>query len=164
MMKRLILMRHAKSSWDNLHLSDHERSLNDRGRSDCPKISTWMSEHSYTPENVILSTATRCVETWEALALSADDVAYRDNLYHSSAAGMLQALQGAQGDVVMMIAHNPGIAEFAGRLHGKNTPQHPRFRDYPTAATTVIDFDVANWSDVSFGTGIGVNFVIPRDL
>jgi phosphohistidine phosphatase len=64
---------------------------------------------------------------------------------------------------VMMIGHNPGIAEFAHRLVSK-TPISPEFRKYPTGATLVCDFAIETWDDVGFGQGVTVDFVVPREI
>ena len=76
---------------------------------------------------------------------------------------MWRVLSGGVGQNVLMIGHNPGIAEFAGRLV-MTKPDHPRFWDYPTGATLVVTFDVATWSDAGIGTGKVMHFVIPREL
>lgn len=67
-MKRLILTRHAKSGWDNIELTDHERTLNDRGREACGLISEWLLVNQYMPEQVFASTATRCRKHGNVLA------------------------------------------------------------------------------------------------
>ncbi|PIB23923.1 hypothetical protein BFP76_01315 [Amylibacter kogurei] len=165
-MKRLILMRHAKSSWDNLRLTDHDRTLNERGRTDCPMMAAWLVAKGYTPTEVICSTASRCMETWEAVGMAAQfdpPVRYEKSLYHATAERLMTQLQKGTTDTVMLLAHNPGIGDFAARLV-KLAPNHPKFMYYPTAAITVIDFDTPDWASVGFGTGTAVDFVTPRDL
>jgi phosphohistidine phosphatase len=76
---------------------------------------------------------------------------------------MLAVLRHATADTVMMIGHNPGIAEFAHRLVSK-TPVSPEFRKYPTGATLVVDFAEESWSEVSFGQGVTVDFIVPREI
>ena len=164
-MKRLILMRHAKSSWDNLNLMDHDRVLNKRGHEGSKIIGTWLAANGFIPDQVIASTAERCVETWERTALAAGwdaPVSYHKTLYHAGPNQLLTHLQKAVGECVMLVAHNPGIAGFAEVLHGTNTPEHQKFRTYPTAATTIIDFGIANWEELGFGKGKGVAFATPR--
>ncbi len=78
---------------------------------------------------------------------------------------MLAALKLADKDVVMMIAHNPGSAYMAQALVKQAPPNHGRFQHYPTGATAIIDFPVADWSDVIWGgTGEAVDFIVPREL
>ena len=76
---------------------------------------------------------------------------------------MLDILRAATGDTVLMIAHNPGIAEFAERLVA-TPPAHPRFADYPTGATLVARFDIADWADLAWHSGTPADFAVPRDL
>ena len=165
-MKRLILTRHAKSGWDNLELTDHKRTLNDRGREACGLISEWLLINQYMPEQVFASTATRCRETWERIGqvMKCDaPVSYENNLYHSSPDIILQHLRNATFTTVLLTAHNPGIGEFAEKICS-SPPKHQRFLDYPSASTTVIDFDINNWTDIKFDSGICRGFVIPSEL
>ena len=78
---------------------------------------------------------------------------------------MLAALRAAddRAETVLMIGHNPGIAEFAA-LMAAAPPAHPRFADYPTAATAVIEFPADGWAGVAPGTGRVAAFTVPRDL
>jgi phosphohistidine phosphatase len=76
---------------------------------------------------------------------------------------MLAVLRHARGDTVMMIGHNPGIAEFAGRIVAQ-APLNTEFARYPTGATTVIDFAVTDWADVAWGAGSTLDFIVPREL
>ncbi len=84
-------------------------------------------------------------------------------LYHAGPDVMLAVLRHATAETVMMIGHNPGIAEFAHRLVSK-TPTSPDFRKYPTGATLVVDFAVENWAEASFGQGVTVDFIVPREI
>jgi phosphohistidine phosphatase len=84
-------------------------------------------------------------------------------LYHAGPDVMLAVLRHATADTVMMIGHNPGIAEFAHRLVSK-TPVSPEFRKYPTGATLVVDFMVDTWADAGFGQGVTADFIVPREI
>jgi len=72
-------------------------------------------------------------------------------------------LKSAVGSVVLVVSHNPGIADFAERLVA-HPPDHLRFFDHPTAATMVADFEIDDWAELRFGTGHVVTFVVPADL
>lgn len=163
----LILTRHAKSSWDDPSLDDHDRPLNARGREAAGKIGAWLASRGLTPGAVLSSSARRTRETWEIMAphLDADpELHWEQSLFHAGPNAMLKALRGAPGaDCVLMLGHNPGIAAFAESLVSK-PPDHGRFFDYPTAATTVIEFDLPSWGDVDWRKGRAVAFAIPRDL
>jgi len=165
-MKRVILTRHAKSSWANLGQADHDRPLNDRGQKAALKIGQWLHDNDYIPDQVISSTATRCVETWAGLeqALKTDITPQYDRkLYHAHVGNMLEKLKVATGDTVLMLGHNPGIAAFAEELL-EVVPKSDNFFRYPTAATTIIDFDIDDWSELQLRSGQLHSFVIPREL
>lgn len=159
---RLILMRHAKSSWGDPYLSDHERPLNERGRRSAKALGDWIRKNGLQPDEVLCSTSRRTQETFELLDLP-QDVHLLPTLYHASANEMLNIARGAKGNCVLMLGHNPGIGEFAARMVASR-PVHPRFFDYPTGATLVVDFPIEDWSDLQPATGSPVDFVIPRSL
>lgn len=161
-MLRLILMRHAKSSWGDPALDDHARPLNGRGRRSATALGDWLRSGGYLPDEALSSTAQRTRETFAGLKLAAP-VRFAQDLYLSSPGEMMQALKSATGEAVLLIGHNPGCADFAESIVA-NEPDHPRFLDYPTGATLVADLPVQNWADVRWGTGTTVDFVVPRDL
>ena len=160
-MRRLILVRHAKSDW-SAALEDHARPLNKRGRRSAPLIGGWLREKGYRPEEVICSDAARTRETFAGLGVDAP-VSYTRCLYHAEAPEILEVLRGASAGTVALIGHNPGIGDFAGRIVVR-PPAHPRFHDYPTAATLVAEFDIDRWRDADFGMARAVDFVVPREL
>lgn len=162
--RRLILTRHAKSAWDNPALGDHARPLNGRGRRSALELGEWLNSRGYEPDQVLCSTAARTRETW-AVALAAPlevtpRVEYLDSLYHASPDVMLGALCKAGGDCVMMLGHNPGIAEFAAMLPSRR-PSHPDFARYPTGATLVVDFEIPSWAVLKPGQGSTLDFFVP---
>lgn len=162
MTRTLILMRHAKSSWDDYTLADHDRPLNKRGRRSAKALGEWLATKPWQPDQALVSTATRTQETYAGLGLSlgAD---FTRTLYHADAAEMQLVLETANGETVLMIGHNPGISLFAKDM-AATTPKHPRFADFPTGATALMEFDIASWDDVEPGTGKVLDFVIPREL
>lgn len=166
MTHRLILVRHAKSSWDNPLDSDHARPLNPRGTDAAGRIGRWLSASGYLPDQALVSDAQRCRETWALLsACLPQPVAtrYLPTLYHASADRMHRCLGEAQGACVLMLGHNPGIADFASRILSAR-PAHPAFGRYPTAATLVADFEIDNWGALDWYSGQVVDFAVPRDL
>jgi phosphohistidine phosphatase len=165
-MKRLILTRHAKSSWDDPLTPDHDRPLNDRGKAAAADLGQWLASRGYVPDEVLCSDALRTRKTWSGIAPALPGtpvLELKPALYHAGPDVMLAVLRHAKGDTVMMIGHNPGIAEFAGRLVAKAVP-NPDFARYPTGATLVVDFLADDWPDVAFGQGAVVDFVIPREI
>ncbi|UXU73734.1 MULTISPECIES: SixA phosphatase family protein [unclassified Paracoccus (in: a-proteobacteria)] len=159
---RLILTRHAKSSWDDPTQPDHDRPLNDRGRRSARELGDWLASRGYEPEEVLCSTAERTRETWAKVAMAPLEVRpllrFEAGLYHASPERMLALLHTATAPTVMMIGHNPGIAEFAAMLPAR-PPMDPEFRRYPTAATLVVDFQADQWSEVQPGQGSVLDFV-----
>ena len=162
MTKRLILLRHAKSSWDDPSLADRDRPLNKRGRSSAKAIGNWLRDMSITPDLILCSDAARARETLKYLKIDAE-VRIMPELYMASPETMLEALQKADGACVMLIGHSPGIADFAQRLV-TIPPPHGRFADYPTGATLVVDIPMVDWTAGHFGTARVVNFITPREL
>lgn len=163
MSRTLILMRHAKSSWNDPLLSDHDRSLNARGRKSALALGAWMRGTGLSPDQVLCSTAKRTRETLASLGLDGARAEFSGKLYHAGAVQLLSALAGASGKTVLLVAHNPGIGDLAHRMV-RIPPAHPRFDDYPTGATLVARFDVKNWREVAPGTGEVLEFVVPREL
>jgi phosphohistidine phosphatase len=159
-MKTLILMRHAKSDWGSPGLADFDRPLNARGQRSARALGDWLRAKGHVPDEILCSSARRTAETCAGLNLDlrAD---FTRALYHAEPGAMAHELAGATGDRVLMIGHNPGVGEWAGQLVAA-PPDHPRFFDYPTGATLVIDFDIADWAEARRGTVR--DFVVARDL
>lgn len=161
MAKRLILTRHAKSSWEH-DGPDHERPLNARGLQSAPLIAQWLKDHGYLPGAVLSSSAKRTQQTNDALDFKAP-ARFERSLYLAEPETMLAELRREHADCVLMLGHNPGIAIFAEMLVAA-PPDHPRFFAYPTCATTVMDFDIDDWKDLQLGSGHVLGFVAPREL
>ncbi len=166
MTKRLILIRHAKSSWDNADMPDHERPLNKRGRNAAAELGGWLASRGYLPDEVISSDSARTRETWEEIAAAlpaTPEPRFTPKLYQAAADTMLAVLRHASGDTVLMLGHNPGIAEFAHRLVAR-APLNPEFQKFPTAATLVAEFPIAVWSEAAWGAAAPDDFVVPREF
>jgi len=160
-MKTLILMRHAKSSWDS-PLTDVERPLNARGQTGATALGKWLRSQALQPDSILCSYAVRTMETVERLALGVPYHPIR-SLYLAPSELMYDHLLNASGETLLMVAHNPGTADLAHDL--TNAPSgHDRFEDHPTGSTSVLTFDIARWADLKMGTGTLAHFVIPADL
>jgi phosphohistidine phosphatase len=165
-MKRLILTRHAKSAWDDPLTPDHDRPLNERGKNAAADLGDWLASRDYAPQEVLCSDAVRTRATFSGIAPALPGtpiLELKPALYHAGPDVMLAVLRHASADCVMMIGHNPGIAEFAERLVARS-PANPEFARYPTGATLVVDFSTPSWSDVEWGKGTVVDFVVPREI
>lgn len=163
---RLILTRHAKSSWDDPLMSDHDRPLNERGKAAAADLGNWLASRGYVPDQVLCSDALRTRKTWSGIAPALPGtpiLELKPALYHAGPDVMLAVLRHATGKTVMMIGHNPGIAEFAHRIVAR-APLNPDFQRYPTGATLVVDFAAESWADVAWSMGSVDDFIIPREL
>lgn len=162
--RRLILTRHAKSSWDDPLMEDRDRPLNERGRAAALELGDFLASRGLEPEEVLCSSAERTRETWDQVARAVietrPDVSYVESLYHAAPEMMLQVLRTATAPTVMMLGHNPGIAEFAHQLPAR--PIHdPDFRRYPTCATLIVDFQIDSWEEAAPGQGSVLDFFTP---
>jgi phosphohistidine phosphatase len=163
---RLILTRHAKSDWSEPGQDDYDRPLNHRGRRDAPRLGRWLTSRGDVPDLILCSSAERTRETCDLIVAALPgppQVRHIVALYHASPEIILSEIHKAEGRIVMVVGHNPGIGALAGALLHQ-LPTNPRFRDYPTAATAVIDFGVDGWAAVHAGGGALRDFVTPDDL
>jgi len=172
-MHQLLLLRHAKSSWDDPKLPDHARPLNAPGRLAAAAMGREMRRLGLAPDVVLVSSARRTLQTLEALE-SWDDtplIEPMDALYLASGQQLLSALHGVAETArsVLLIAHNPGMHELAMALTGahamsQGSPTMRRLAEgYPTAA--LAEFSVAGpWWQLDAGGGRLVRFLLPRDL
>ncbi len=161
----LILTRHGKSDWDDPALDDHDRPLTERGHRSAAAIGRWLAERATIPGAALVSSARRTLETWSGIAAELPqrvEPGVSDGLYHAGAAKMLAQIRTLAHPVAIVVGHNPGIGELAGRLV-QAPPDHPRFAEYPTCATTVIDFE-GGWGGITWGEGRATAFTVPRDL
>lgn len=163
---RLILMRHAKSSWEDPDLPDRDRPLNARGQRAARALGEWLASRGYMPDQVLCSSVRRTVETWQGVAPALGDAPEPhliDALYHADPQTMLATLRQATGRTVLMLGHNPGIGAFAATLPAQ-PPLGPNFAHYPTGATLVVSFDAPGWPDIAPGEGGVLDFIVPRDI
>lgn len=170
-MLTLILLRHAKSSWNNPALDDIDRPLAKRGISDAPLIGRAMAERGIDPELVLCSSARRTRDTFDLVLpeLRVEPrIVYDGALYHAHPDAMLKMLQAIPPGTnrVMLVGHNPELQSFALDLVGAG-PKH--FRDrlttkYPTAGLAVINFAAGLWKNIDVNSGTLNLFLVPRDL
>ena len=170
-MLRLILMRHAKSAWSDPDLDDHDRPLNQRGRLAAPLMGAWLADKRLVPDAVLCSSSLRTQETWRRARTTlpgAPEALVMPELYHADPPSLLQAVQTApeHAGIVALIGHQPGIGAFTRLLARRDAPQacSRAYSKFPTAACALLQFDVARWADIGFGTGDFVGFAVPREL
>ncbi len=170
-MRRLLLLRHAKSAWSEAGASDLERPLNRRGQDAAPRIGAYLNRHRLIPDCVLCSTARRARETWELVAAeipatpAASDV---ERLYNASARTVLDVVRHAPpgAATLLVIGHNPGLQDAATQLIASGNPDdRERLREkLPTGGLVAIDFAIKDWSKLHPRSGRLERFVVPRML
>lgn len=170
--KKLTLLRHAKSGWDDPVARDFDRPLNARGKRAALRIGEYLREHDLHYDLVLASPAARVVETIERLAEAIGETiapAWDKRIYLASAVSLLDVIQEADDryDSLLMVGHNPGLEDLVLMM----VPDRPgdEARDqieekFPTAAIAEISFAVDRWEDVRPNSGELSLFVRPRDL
>jgi phosphohistidine phosphatase len=168
MSKSLHLLRHAKSSWNEVELADHDRPLAPRGRRAADAIARHMREQAIAPELVLSSTARRARETVERIrpALGAAPIRYERELYGASATELLERLRTVPDGVasVLLVGHNPAMEELA-LVIARPSPRRDELEiKFPTGALATLSVAAASWTELRRGGGELVAFVRPRDL
>lgn len=147
-MKTLLLLRHAKSSWDDPTLPDHDRPLNPRGKKAAPRMGVLLRDEGLLPDLIVTSTAKRARKTAKIVAETSGytgPVVPEPALYFEGAGAYLAAIHAADADItrLMLVGHNPDMEEVIHLLTG-------RVERMPTAALAAIDLNVARWDEVEF--------------
>jgi phosphohistidine phosphatase len=174
-MRRLMLLRHAKTENDAPSGRDQDRRLDSRGRNDAAEIGSWIATHPPFPDAVLVSPAIRAHQTWEMTwaAMKAVvpplQVELLPELYGADPRQLLQTIRAASGtdpQRLMIIGHNPGMHELALALAGSGDGAERKalVDNLPTSGLAIFDFAVDDWSDVSFRRGQLVLFVSPKLL
>ncbi|HET8756133.1 MAG TPA: histidine phosphatase family protein [Solirubrobacteraceae bacterium] len=166
-MRRLYLLRHAKSSWKETGIPDHDRPLAGRGRKASKAMARYLHEQRVRPELVLCSSATRARQTFERLEpLGAREVHIERELYAADAATLLARLRDVAAGVasVMLIGHNPGLEDLALVLARESPVRDDLVTKFPTAALATLAFTDRDWAALERGTAELVGFVRPREL
>ena len=149
MMKRILLMRHAKSSWSNPGLSDHQRPLNKRGKRDAPRMGRFLADEDLLPDLILCSTAARARATAEGIMDAPGfegEVEYHDELYHADTYVFIELLQKLPETIrlPMLVGHNPEMSYFMEMIC--------EVHEYLTTANAaVIELPVTKWAEVDHG-------------
>jgi phosphohistidine phosphatase len=169
-MLRLILLRHAKAV-QHAGGSDRHRSLNRRGENDADRMGSYLAAEGLMPALAIVSDAARTRQTLERVLKGlAQPVSVRvePKVYEAASSTLLAVLQAAPSEIdcLLLVGHNPGMAELALFLAGKGAPSSlARMRaKFPTCGLAVIDFEEAHWPALDFGSGVLERFVTPTDI
>lgn len=175
-MRRLLLLRHAKSSWDRSDLDDVDRPLAPRGRRAAPLMGRYIDREGLMPDLVLCSPAVRARQTWELVAAEWDRSAVeagprlemRASLYLAVPGEIIAILRRLDDEIgtVLVIGHNPGMAMLGKLLAARGDPHGMKAMSmkFPTAALAVMTFDVEGWTKIAPGNGYLRSFVRPKDL
>lgn len=172
-MKTVHLLRHAKSDWGDLSLSDHERPLNNRGIEAAKALGRRLAAEDFQVDAVFCSTARRARETLELLGrpLRKTPTVFTDTLYMVSEQDLFDFIKRAPetAQSVLIVGHNPtthdaALALIARAGAGQRQALVNLKEKYPTGALTTIRFNTPRWRSVAPGTGTLLGFVRPRDL
>ena len=160
MTSRLILMRHAKSSWKYHDLSDHERPLNKRGRKASVKIAKELVRLGWIPDALYSSDSERTKETWKRMSkhIESVKVEYSRKLYHSGTKKILKNIpDNPECETIMILGHNPGCADFLSYLCGE-------WHRMPTAATALLTIKNPDESWKNESNWVLEELLLPREL
>jgi phosphohistidine phosphatase len=161
-MKRLLLCRHAKSSWKDMTLADIDRPLNKRGKRDAPEMGRRLAEHGIRPDMIISSPARRARKTAaklaKALGIGKNTISIRDEIYGAATDQFLDIIHSIEDNVssVIMVGHNPEMTELANILGNLDVD------NVVTCGVVAYDFKVSSWKQVGKGRGRLVFYDFPR--
>ena len=174
-MRRLMLLRHAKTETNAPSGQDQDRRLDDRGRRDAAEIGGWIGRHPPFPDLVLVSPAVRARQTWEIASEAMKDLApqpkveFLPELYSAQPTRLLQTIRMAEATGprrLMLVGHNPGMHELALTLTGSGDAAARKAigDNLPTAGLAIFDFAIDDWNEVAFRRGKLVQFVSPKLL
>ena len=175
-MRRLMLLRHAKTETDAPSGRDQDRRLDDRGQKDAAEMGDWMATHPPVPETVLVSHAVRARQTWDIAfqamkdRIAAPEVEILPELYGADPAQILEIIRTATIPAnprrLLLVGHNPGLHEAALMLMGSGDQASAKALadNLPTAGLAILDFDVKDWGEVAYRRGKLVLFVSPKLL
>lgn len=162
--KTLILVRHAKSSWDEPGLCDRDRPLNDRGKKDVPRMGRFLSDKGVRPGLIVSSPARRARKTAEGIAkelgFKKSEVRIDDRVYTFDEEALLRVVWGFDDGLweVMVVGHNPAVTALLNRL------TRAGIDNVPTCGVAVIEIRSESWAGADDGTGKLVSFDYPKNL
>jgi phosphohistidine phosphatase len=164
MLRRLIVLRHAKSDWDTDAQTDHERPLNKRGRRDAPRVAAHLAELGWTPERVFASDARRTRETWKRMKKALNGAVkakFTASLYHTGISAVREVVASVPDKVttVMVIGHNPGWESVIDALTGQEVR-------LTCCNAALLSVEADSWADaISMDTSWKLHEVVrPKEL
>ena len=167
-MKRLYLLRHAKSAWNDPALRDRDRPLAPRGRKAAKRVGRWVRKNDVRPQLVVCSSAVRAQETLQRVlpGLGEPTVWVEVTLYAASAETLLARVRALPEEVdeAMLVGHNPGLMDLLLLLAARGRLRKRARKNLPTGALAELETEVARWADVAPGVARLTEVVLPRKL
>jgi phosphohistidine phosphatase len=174
-MRRLMLLRHAKTENDAPSGRDEDRRLDERGRKDAAEIGGFIASHPPFPDSALVSPAVRAHQTWELAWAAMKDrvpephVELVPDIYGADPGQLLQCIREASAadpQRLLVVGHNPGMHELALALTdgGDEAGRRALADNLPTSGLVILDFATDDWNDVAFRRGRLVQFVSPKLL
>lgn len=167
-MRRLLLLRHAKTERAEAGERDRDRKLMQRGRGDAPIVGAYMARHRLIPDLALVSPATRAVETWELVAealAKAPRMVTDERIYNAGADTLVEMIRETpNARTLLVVGHNPGLHDLARQLIGSGDAETRENLNekLPTSGLVVIDLAFDDWSKLHTGAGRLDRFVSPR--
>ena len=161
-MKKLIIVRHSKSSWKDLSLTDFNRPLNGRGKLDGPLMADYLKRKINKIDYLHSSSSLRTFETSKYFInqIQFEKIEYDDSLYHCSSSSILKMIMNYSEDYqsAMIIAHNPGLTNLI------NSITNILLDNLPTTGISEINFDCSEWNDISLQNSNLIDLKFPKQL
>jgi phosphohistidine phosphatase len=164
LMKTLFIVRHAKSSWEDISVGDFDRPLNERGKKDAPRMGKRLKEKEIHPELMLTSPAKRAFSTCEKIAkilgYTLDKIKTDRRLYHASEEEIVTILSNLKDkcDSVMIFGHNPGLTEFVNTI----TDGSNGIDNIPTCGVIALTLPIDSWSELGKAKGKMLFFDYPK--
>jgi phosphohistidine phosphatase len=170
-MIRLAVLRHAKSSWDEPGLNDHNRPLNDRGWKAARRMGRELKHRGLHFDFVLASTAARVRETIDGVQEKYDfdaPIRFEPRVYMADAGTLLDLVRALAGDAqsALIVGHNPSLERLVVELShdDRRGLRHRVSEKFPTAALAVVELPAGSWAEVQPGSGEIVELILPREL
>jgi phosphohistidine phosphatase len=163
-MKKIFIVRHAKSSWDYPDLSDIDRPLNKRGKKNAPEMGKRLAAKGLNPDKLITSPAKRAAATAKIIARELgyplDKIEKNDDLYHGTVEDIKNVIRSVDDNVetLMIFGHNPDLTTLTNRLSGSE------IYNIPTCGVAEIEFDISAWKELEYKGGSLSSFDYPKRL
>ena len=167
--RQLLILRHAKPSWDDTALADFDRPLAPRGLKTAPLMGRELARRGWLPDLALVSPALRTRDTWRLVAQELPKsvpAQFAEELYEAAAGAILARVRQARAKSLLVIGHNPGLQQFALRLAGAGSDEAVFKKieaKFPTAALARFTLD-EDWADLAFGSAKLTHCLRPKDL